>query len=116
MGLKSALAALAYTVLLAGCAGTTVGLRSTNSPSLPPGTPAPGDSRSSAAIQADVAPGAFLGLVLFGYLAAAVRDDYLRWRYGVSSRSPPDLAAGRAITERDCREPLGPLYANLRCK
>jgi hypothetical protein len=116
MRFKSAVAALTTTVLLAGCASTTIGLRSTNSPSMPGSAPAPGSSYSSAAIQADVTPGAFFGLVFLGYLVAGVQDDYLRWRNGSSSRKPPELAESRAVTERDCSQPLGPLYANLRCK
>jgi hypothetical protein len=116
MRFKSAIAALTTAVLLAGCAGTTIGLRSTNSPSMPGSTSAPWSSYSSAAIQADVTPGAFFGLVFLGYLVAGVQDDYLRWRYGSSSHKPPELAEGRAVAERDCSQPLGPLYANLRCK
>jgi hypothetical protein len=116
MRFKSAVAVLTTTVLLAGCASTTIGLRSTNSPLMPGSAPAPGSSYSSAAIQADVTPGAFFGLVFLGYLVAGVQDDYLRWRNGFSSRKPPELAEGRAVTERDCSQPLGPLYANLRCK
>jgi hypothetical protein len=116
MRFKSATAALTITMLLAGCASTTIGLRSTNSPSMPGSTSAIGGSYSSAAIQADVTPGAFIGLVFLGYLVAGVHDDYLRWRYGSASRKPPELAEGRAVAERDCSQPLGPLYANLRCK
>jgi hypothetical protein len=116
MRLKSAIAALATTVLLAGCTSTTIGLRSTNSPAMPGSTPAPGSSSSSAAIQADVTPAAFFGLLFLGYLVAGVQDDYLHWRDGASSRKPPELAEGRAVAERDCSQPLGPLYANLRCK
>lgn len=116
MRFKSAIATLTTTVLLAGCVSTTIGLRSTNSPSMPGSTPALGSSYSAAAIQADVTPGVFLGLVFLGYLAAGVHDDYLRWRYGSSSRKPPELAEGRAVAERDCSQPLGPLHANLRCK
>lgn len=111
-----AIAAVATCMLLAGCAGTSIGLRSTNSPSLPGSSPAPGGSYSSAAVQAEVTPGAFIGLVLLGYLAAGVHDDYLRWRYGANPRTPPELDEGRAVGERDCSRPLGPLYANLRCK
>jgi hypothetical protein len=116
MRFKPAIAALTISLLLAGCAGTTIGLRSTNSPSMPGSTPAPGSAYNSAALQADVTPGAFLGLVFLGYLAVGVQDEYLRWRDGSSSRKPPELAEGRAVAERDCSQPLGPLYANLRCK
>ncbi len=116
MKFKLAIAMAVILMLLAGCASTTIGLRSTNSPSLPGNTPAAGNSYNSAAIQANLTPGAFLGLVFLGYLAAGVHDDYLRWRYGSFSRKPPELAEGRAVAERDCSQPLGPLYANLRCR
>jgi hypothetical protein len=116
MKFKLAIAVVVIPMLLTGCASTTIGLRSTNSPSMPGSTPAPGSSYSSAAIQADVTPSVFFGLVFLGYLAAGVQDDYLRWRYGSSSRKPPELAEDRAVVERDCSQPLGPLYANLRCK
>jgi len=102
--------------LLAGCAGATIDLRSTNSPSMPGSTPPVGGPHSSVAIQADVTPGAFFGLVFLAYLAAGVHDDYLRWRYGSLSRTPPELDEGRDVAERDCSQPLGPLYANLRCR
>jgi hypothetical protein len=114
MRFESAIAALAAAILLAGCATTGVGLRSTNSPSMPGSAPFP--SQNSAAIQADVTPGAFFGLVLLGYLAAGIHDDYLRWRHGADSRKPPELADDRDVAVRDCSQPLGPLYANLRCK
>ncbi|MBI5912728.1 MAG: hypothetical protein HY848_22585 [Betaproteobacteria bacterium] len=116
MKFKSAIAVVGTTLMLTACASTTIGLRSTNSPSLPGNTPAAGNSYNSAAIQANLTPGAFLGLVFLGYLAAGVYDDYLRWRYGSFSRKPPELAEGRAVAERDCGQPLGPLYANLRCR
>ena len=116
MKFKSATVALTATLFLAGCAGTTIGLRSTNSPSMPGSMPAAGSSYGSAAIQADVTPGAFLGLVFLGYLAASVQDNYRHWNYGSFSRQPPKLAEDRAVVERDCSQPLGPLYANLRCK
>ena len=116
MKFKLAIAVVVIPMLLTGCASTTIGLRSTNSPSMPGSTSASGSSYSSVAIQADVTPGAFFGLVFLSYLVAGVQDDYLRWRYGSSSRKPPELAEGRAVAERDCSQPLGPLYANLRCK
>jgi hypothetical protein len=116
MKFKLAIAVVVISMLLTGCASTTIGLRSTNSPSMPGSTPAPGSSYSLAAIQADVTPGVFFGLVFLGYLAAGVQDDYLRWRYGSSSRQPPELAEDRAVVERDCSQPLGQIYANLRCK
>ena len=116
MKFKLATAVVIVPSLLIGCASTTIGLRSTNSPSLGTGAPPLVASHSSVAIQADVTPGAFFGLVLLGYIAAGVHDDYLRWRYGSISRTPPELAEDRAVDERDCSQPLGPLYANLRCK
>src|ERR1019366_8766037 len=118
MRLKSTIAAPIISGLLAACASTPVGLRTANSPSMPGSTPAVGSSYSysSTAIQADVTPGAFFGLVFLGYLAAGVHEDFLRWRDGSAWRKPPELAEDRGIVERDCSQPLGPLYANLRCK
>ncbi len=95
-----ATAALIGASLLAGCAGV-----------LPPG-----GSYSSAAIQADVTPGAFIGVLLLGYLAAGVQGDYLGWRYGRAGRDSPQLAGDRAIAERDCSQPMQQPSANLRCK
>ncbi len=116
MKFKLAIAVAVIPILLTGCANTAIGLRSTNSPSLPGNTPASGSFYNSAAIQAEVTPGAFFGLVFLGYLVSGVHEDYLRWRYGSSSRKPQELAEDRAVVERDCSQPLGPLYANLRCK
>ena len=102
--------------LLAGCSGATIAVRSTNSPpigALPPGS---SSSSGSAAIQADVTPGAFIGLLLLGYLAAGAHDDYLGWRYSRAGRDTPQLAEDRAIAERDCSQPMQQPSANLRCK
>lgn len=110
-----ATAALIGASLLAGCAGTTIALRSTNSPSIGGALP-PGSSSGSAAIQADVTPGAFIGLLLLGYLAAGAHDDYLGWRYSRAGRDTPQLAEDRAIVERDCSQPMQQPSANLRCK
>lgn len=117
MKFSLATAALIGANLLAGCAGTTVALRSTNSPSIA-SAPPPGSSSSSGsvAIQADATPGAFLGLLLLGYLAAGVPDDYPGWRYARAGRNPPQLAEDRAIAERDCSQPMQQPSANLRCK
>ena len=115
MKFKSAAAAVTATVLLAGCASTTVSLSSANSPSLV-AAPAQGAAYSSVYIHADVTAGAFLGFALLGYLMAGAQNDYRGWSGGASWREAPDLAADRAIAERDCSQPLGQLYANLRCK
>lgn len=115
MKVKSAVAALTATVLLAGCASTTIAVRSTNSPSLG-SAPAPGVSYSALSINADVTPGAYLGLILLGYLVAGVQNDFQRMSGSASWREAPGLAADRAVAERDCREPLGQIYENLRCK
>ncbi len=117
MKFSLATAALIGASLLAGCAGTTIALRSSNSPSiggvLPPGS---SSSSGSVAIQADVTPGAFLGLLLLGYLAAGVHDDYPAWRYARAGRDAPQLAEDRAIAEQDCSQPMQQPSANLRCK
>jgi hypothetical protein len=116
MKFKSAITALITPIVLAGCAGTTIGLRSTNSPSLGASAPPPGTSYSSTAIQADVTPGAFLGLAFLGYIFSGMQDNFRHWNFGSSLRKPPELAEDRAVAVRDCSAPLGPLYANLRCK
>ena len=115
MKFSLATAALIGASLLAGCAGTTIALRSTNSPSIGGALP-PGSSSGSAAIQADVTPGAFIGFLFLGYLAAGVHDDYLGWSYGRAGRDAPKLAEDRAVTEQDCSRPMQQPSANLRCK
>ena len=115
MKFSLATAALIGASLLAGCAGTTIALRSTNSPSIGGALP-PGSSSGSAAIQADVTPGAFIGLLLLGYVAAGVPDDFLGWRYSRAGRDLPQLDENRAIAERDCSRPMQQPSANLRCK
>jgi hypothetical protein len=117
MKFKSAITALITPLALAGCAGATIGLRSTNSPSLAASAPPPGTSYSSGSvtIQADVTPGAFFGLFFLGYIVSGMQDTYRHWSNGSPSHKPPELDAERTVAVRDCREPLGPLYANLRC-
>lgn len=118
MKFKPAIPALAAVLLLTGCGGATLGLRSTNSPSLGRGAPPPGSSYSygSVAVQADVSPGALFGVMFLGFLITGVQDSYRSWSDGSSLRRPPEMAGDRAVAERDCSQPLGPLYANLRCK
>jgi hypothetical protein len=115
MKFKLAIAGVTTFMLLTGCAGTAVGLSTTNSPSLGGSLPPPGTSYSSAAIQAEVRPNIYFGVLFFGYVMTGVADTYQRWSDGPSWRKPPDLDEGRAIADRDCSQPLGPLYANLRC-
>lgn len=116
MKFESAVSALIAPILLAACAGTSVGVRSGNSPSPGGSAPAPGSSYSTAAIQADLTPGAFFGLVFLGFLVSGVEDDKRRSSHGPTGRTPPEMAEDRAVVERDCSQPLGPLYANLRCR
>jgi hypothetical protein len=78
MKLKLALALVVAPLLLAGCAGTAIDLRSTNSPSIPGNTPALGGAYSSSAIQVDVTPGAFFGMAFLRYLVGGVQDEYRR--------------------------------------
>lgn len=113
-----ATAALIGAGLLTGCAGAAINLGSTNSPSFANGVPPPGNATSSGsvAIQADVAPGAFIGVLLLGYLAAGVHGDYRDWGYGRARHDPPPLAADRAVAERDCSQPMEAPSANLRCR
>ncbi len=116
MSSKTTIAALIAAVLLAGCANSTINLRTTNSPSMPTNTLPPGSSYSSAALQADVSPGTYFSVLLFGYLLAAFQDEYRSWRYGPSWRKPPELDNDRSIVEQDCTQPMDRPSANLRCK
>jgi|GEM_PF-1392062 len=111
-----AVALVAATVLLAGCAGTAVGLRSTNSPSMGAGVPPPGTSRGAGWIQAEVRPNAYFGLLFLGYVMTGMVDTYRHWSDGPGWSRPPELALDRTVVERDCSQPLGPLDANLRCR
>lgn len=116
MKFKLALAAAVTSMLLSACAGTTFGLHTTNSPVLGGTAASAGVSDSSAAIHAQVSPNTYFGLVILGYVMIGIQDSYLRWSDGFSSRKPPEMAEDRSVAERDCSQPLGPLYANLRCK
>jgi hypothetical protein len=111
-----AFAALTTAILFAGCASSTIGLRTTAAPSMRGSAPAPGSSYSSAAIHAELSPNGYFGLLFLGYVAAGVQDNYFSWNYGSASRPPPPLAEDRAITERDCSRPMERPSANLRCK
>lgn len=111
-----AIAASITAIALAGCANTSVGLR-TGAPSSMRGSgPAPGSAYSSAAIHAEVSTNAYFGLLFLGYAAAGVHDGYPSWSGGPAWRKPPQMAEGRAIVERDCSRPMEAPSANLRCK
>ena len=116
MKFKSAIAVAVIPMLLSACAGTAISLRTTNSPSLGGSAPPPAGYYSGAAVQADVSPNAYFGLMFLGFIVSGIQDNFRRWSDGYSSRKPPELAEDRTVAERDCSRPLGPLYANLRCK
>ena len=116
MKFKWSIAAPIVAILLAGCAGASIGVRTGNS-SLMDGNPLrPGSSYSSAAIQAEVSPNVYFGMVFLGAVMLGIQDDYRRWSGGASWREPPQLAEDRAIAERDCSRPMEQTSANLRCK
>jgi hypothetical protein len=115
MRFKSATAALAGVLLLAGCAGATIGLRSTVPPSMQ-GAPPSGGSYNSAAIHAEASPNAYFSLLFLGYIAAGIQDNYPGLSYGPGWRKSPPLAEDRAIIERDCSRPMDAPSANLRCR
>jgi hypothetical protein len=116
MKFKSAIAALITSILFAGCASSSVGIRAGNSSSMRNSAPPPGTSYSSAVIRAEASPNAYVGVLFLGSVMLGTRDEYQRWRGGAYWRRPPEMAEGRAIAERDCSKPLGQLEANLRCK
>ena len=109
-------AALTAVLLLAGCANTSIQLRSTNSPALPAGIAPPGASYSSAVFQADVGIGAYLSILLFSHLLAGFEDDRRDWRLGSMGRRPPELAEDRNIVDMDCSQPVDEPSENLRCR
>jgi len=113
---KRTIALLVLPLLLAGCAGTVIGVRSTNSPPFGGGAPPAGSAYSSASIQAELRPGPYFGLVFLGYVLMGIQDSYRRWSHGSASGQAPEMAEDRSVAERDCSQPLGTLYANLRCK
>lgn len=76
--LKLAIAQVIAPMLLAGCAGAAIGLRSINSPSIPGSTPALRNAHSSSAIQVDATPGAFFGMACLRDLVGGVQDEYRR--------------------------------------
>jgi hypothetical protein len=110
-----AAAALIGAGLLTGCAGTTMGLRSANSASIG-GAPPRGGFYNSAAIQAELAPGAVAGVLLLGYLAAGTEGEQPDRRYGRAGSEPPPMAEDRSIAVRDCSRPMQVPSANLRCR
>jgi hypothetical protein len=116
MKLESAITVLTTSILLAGCASGNVGLRAGNASSIRAGAPPPGTSYSAAVVHAEASPNAYFGMLIFGSAMLGLGEDYGRPGGGASSRRPPEMAEGRAIVERDCRQPLGPVTANLRCK
>jgi len=116
MKFRLAIVPLIAAIALAGCAGGNVGLRTGNSSLMRGSALPPGSSYGSAAIHAEVSPNTYLGMVFLGSIMLGIQDDYRHWSGGASGRRPPELAEDRAVAERDCSQPLGPLYANLRCK
>lgn len=116
MRFKSASAALLCAVLLGGCAGARIGLRSEAPPSMRGGAPAAGSSYSSASIQVGATPNAYFSLLFLGYFVAGVQNSYLDWRHGPARRAAPPLTPDRSIAERDCTRPMAQPSANLRCR
>jgi len=116
MKFKAPIAALVIPGLLCGCASYSVGVRSGGAPSSPSRTLAPGSSYSAVSIQAQGNPNPYVGVIFLAPILFGANDDYRRLGARPSSRKAPDMSEGRAIAERDCSRPLGPIEANLRCK
>jgi hypothetical protein len=115
MRMEAVIVLLLAAAALAGCAGAEVGLRSGN-PSMPIAAPPPGTAYSTASIQAEVRPNVWFGALFLGSVMYGNADEYQRWKRGATMRSPPQMDPARAIAERDCSQPLGQIYGNLRCK
>ncbi|MBE0615544.1 MAG: hypothetical protein IH604_17900 [Burkholderiales bacterium] len=116
MKFRTALAATATTILLAGCAGTAIGLRSGSADGVRGGAPEPGTSYSSAAVNASIGANGYFSLLFLGAMAAGAYDGHSGWGVGPAERKPPQLAEDRSIVERDCSLPMPQTGANLRCK
>ena len=115
MKVKAAIAALILPGLLAGCASSSVGLRAGASSSVQSAAP-PGTSTSAVSIRAQGSPNPYFGMILVAPILFGSGNDDRRFSVWPSARKAPDMAEGRAIAERDCREPLGQIEGNLRCK
>ena len=116
MNLTRVIAALFMAGVLAGCAGGSAGLRAGATSSIRANAPQPGSSYGAASVQVHGSPNAYFGAILLGPVIFGIDDDYRRAGAGPSWRKPPPMAEGRAIAERDCTKPLGPIEGNLRCK
>ena len=116
MSYRTDIAVLAAAFLLLGCANADIRLRSGSSSAAGAGTPASGTSYATAVIRADVRPGGFFALLLFGHFMAGYEGDYRDGRDFLSGRRPPELAEDRNVVEMDCRLPMERPTGNLRCK
>jgi len=116
MKFKAASIALITSGLVCGCASYSVGVRSGGASSMPGRTAAPGGAYSGVSTQAQGNPNPYVGAIFLAPILFGANDDYRRIGVWQSSRKAPDMAAGRAVAERDCSRPLGPIEANLRCK
>ena len=67
-------------------------------------------------VHAELNSNAYFGLLFLGYFAAGAEDSRMSSSDGPGWRKPPQLAADRAIVERDCSQPMSTPSANLRCK
>ena len=114
---KPVMAILISAAVLAGCAGANNTLNAGGPYSTPGIAPAVGTAYSSGFVYGEASSNAYIGVLMLGLVAAGVHDDYLSSTYGTSAaRVPPQLLEDRAITERDCSQPMEAPSANLRCK
>lgn len=112
---QSALAALGASIALAGCASAHIGLQSGDATAMR-GAPAVGTAYSSASVRAEASANSYVGALFLGTILMGVADERGRAAGGSPARRVPDMLEGRAIEERDCAKPLGPLAGNLRCR
>lgn len=90
--------ALVVTVLLAGCAHTSVGINSS-------GTAAGGTTSVGAQVTAGASGAA--AVVLFAIAAVAIHGTTL---------PAPELEGSRRVHEQDCSKPILDWSANLKCR
>ena len=116
MRVKPSLAAIFAPLLLSGCAGANVGFRAGDPSLMRGGMPPTGTSYSYAAVQAEGSANTYFGMLFLGAAMFGLQEDSRHMSDGATRRKAPEMAEGRAIAERDCTKPLGPIESNLRCK
>lgn len=105
--MKSVAAALAFVVLVSGCAAN-VHFRSSTPPPAPPS-----GVHGGASVGLHIHGTSLAALIVAAALLGAAAESF---RLAQPAQRPAPLAADRAVNEQDCSRPIADAYANLRCK